>query len=75
MAHKHQEEFKLNTPEFLELNKKLDRRNFLSKTAFGLGAVALNSILGSTNAFGSTPLMPSASSRLGAYASTAKKLI
>jgi hypothetical protein len=53
--HHHEEDFKLNTPDFLELNKKLDRRNFLSKTAFGLGAVALNSLLGSTNALGNTP--------------------
>ena len=55
MAHHHEENFKLNTPEFADLNRKLDRRNFLSKTAFGLGAMALNSLLGSTNAFGNTP--------------------
>ena len=55
MAHHHEEDFKLTTPEFLELNKKLDRRNFLSKTAFGLGAVALNSLLGANQAVANTP--------------------
>ena len=38
-------EFLLQTPEFSELNKKLDRRNFLSKTAGGLGALALSGLL------------------------------
>jgi Protein of unknown function (DUF1501) len=55
MAHHHEEDFKINTPDFADLNRKLDRRNFLSKTAFGLGAIAFNSLLGSTNAFGNTP--------------------
>ncbi len=38
-------EYFLQTPEFSELNKKLDRRNFLSKTAGGLGALALSGLL------------------------------
>jgi hypothetical protein len=48
MAHHHDEDFKLNTPDFLALHKKLDRRNFLQKTASGLGMLALNSLLGSS---------------------------
>jgi len=47
----HQEDFKLHTPEFAELDKKLDRRNFLLKTAGGLGAMAFGSLL-SNNALG-----------------------
>jgi Protein of unknown function (DUF1501) len=48
MVHHHDEDFKLNTPDFLALHKKLDRRNFLQKTASGLGMLALNSLLGSS---------------------------
>jgi hypothetical protein len=43
--HHHKEEFRLNTPEFNELNRKLDRRDFLVKTAMGLGGIALGSLL------------------------------
>lgn len=38
--------FKLHSPEFSELNKKLDRRDFLLQTASGLGAMALASLIG-----------------------------
>jgi hypothetical protein len=46
MSHHHEEEFRLYSKEFQELNKKLDRRNFLTKTSLGLGAVALGSLIG-----------------------------
>jgi hypothetical protein len=42
----HQEEFRLHTPEFQDLNKKLDRRHFLAKTTLGLGALAVGSLFG-----------------------------
>jgi hypothetical protein len=45
MAHQHEEAFKLHSPEFAELNKKIDRRDFLRRTAAGLGAVALGSLM------------------------------
>jgi len=44
--HHHKEPFKLNTPEFDRLNKGWDRRNFLTKTSLGLGALALSSLVG-----------------------------
>jgi hypothetical protein len=44
--HHHDEPFRLQTPEFADLNRKLDRRNFLLRTASGLGAVALGGLLG-----------------------------
>ncbi|QMU26634.1 DUF1501 domain-containing protein [Adhaeribacter radiodurans] len=44
--HHHDEPFRLQTPEFTDLNRKLDRRNFLLRTASGLGAVALGGLLG-----------------------------
>ncbi len=44
--HHHDEEFRLNTPEFEQLNKKLERREFLTKTAMGLGAIAVGSLFG-----------------------------
>lgn len=45
MSHHHREALRLNTPEFDELNRKLDRRNFLIKTSLGLGALATGSLL------------------------------
>ena len=44
--HHHKEPFKLNTPEFNRLNKGWDRRNFLTKTSLGIGALALSSLIG-----------------------------
>jgi len=55
MSHHHDEEFSLNTPEFNQLNKKLDRRRFLTKTSLGLGALAMGSLLGADKIFGSSP--------------------
>ncbi|MEX2232394.1 MAG: DUF1501 domain-containing protein [Cyclobacteriaceae bacterium] len=45
MSHHHDPEFRLNRPEFNELHKKLDRRNFLLKSTLGLGALATGSLL------------------------------
>lgn len=58
MTDHHQESFRLHTPDFEGLNKKLDRRNFLVKTSLGLGALATGSLLGIPRLFGnaSTPL-------------------
>ncbi|PSR55485.1 sulfatase [Adhaeribacter arboris] len=50
----HDEPFRLQTPEFAELNRKLDRRDFLMRTASGLGAVALGGLLGNW-ALGAAP--------------------
>ena len=55
MAHHHDEEFRLNSPEFNQLNKKLDRRRFLTKTSLGLGALAMGSLMGAEKIFGSSP--------------------
>lgn len=55
MGH-HHEDFKLHGAEFNDLNAKLDRRNFLSKTSLGLGALALGSLWGGSKLFaGSNP--------------------
>lgn len=48
MSDHHKEPFKLNTPELEQIKKKWDRRNFLTKTSLGIGAVALGSLLGNT---------------------------
>jgi hypothetical protein len=45
MSH-HEEEFRLYSPEFQQLHKSIDRRNFLLRTSLGLGAVALGSLMG-----------------------------
>lgn len=46
--HHHKEPFKLHSPEFDRLNKGWDRRNFLTKTSLGIGALALSSLIGKT---------------------------
>jgi hypothetical protein len=51
MCENHNDPFRLHSPEFEQLNQKLDRRNFLMKTSMGLGALALGSLFGKS-AFG-----------------------
>ncbi|PWJ55008.1 uncharacterized protein DUF1501 [Dyadobacter jejuensis] len=57
MGH-HHDDFRLHTPEFRELNKKLDRRQFLTKTTLGLGAMALGSLYGANKLFGASQQGP-----------------
>ncbi|MHA4739133.1 DUF1501 domain-containing protein [Dyadobacter sp. MSC1_007] len=47
MSAHHDEPFRLNTPDLADLNETLDRRAFFQRTASGLGALALGSLLGS----------------------------
>ncbi len=72
MAH-HDDTFKLHSPEFTALNRKLDRRNFLLRTASGLGAMALGSLIGS-NAKGHT-LEQQIMSALPSIAPKAKRVV
>jgi hypothetical protein len=44
--HHHGRSFRLHTPEFEALNGKLDRRQFLTKTSLGLGAMAIGTLMG-----------------------------
>ncbi|MEZ0483094.1 DUF1501 domain-containing protein [Fibrella aquatica] len=44
--HGHPAAFKLNIPDLTELNRNLDRRNFLRQTASSIGTLALGSLLG-----------------------------
>ena len=48
MSIDHHDRFKLHTPEWEALNRKLDRRDFLTRTAAGLGAIALGSLFPSS---------------------------
>ena len=41
----HEPDFKIQHPDFEQLNKSLERRDFLKKTAGGLGALALGTLL------------------------------
>ena len=53
MNHQHHDgEFRLRTPDFNELNDRLDRRHFLTKSSLGLGALALGSLFGASKLFG-----------------------
>ena len=51
--HHHNEPFNPKLPDFDQLQKGFDRRNFLTKTAMGLGSVALGTLLGKS-LFGKT---------------------
>jgi len=46
MGKHHDDIFRLNHPDLQQLNRGLDRRNFLQRTAMGLGAVALQGMMG-----------------------------
>ena len=46
MCDHHEEKFRLNTPDFSKLNRQAGRRNFLTQTSMGIGALALGSLLG-----------------------------
>jgi Protein of unknown function (DUF1501) len=46
MSDHHEQPFRLHLPDFENLHQKLDRRRFLTQTSFGLGAMALGSLLG-----------------------------
>ena len=46
MGNHHEDTYRLNHPDFRSLDQGLDRRNFLQKTAMGLGAAALQVLLG-----------------------------
>ena len=46
MCDNHKEPFRLQIPEFEPLNKRLDRRHFLTSTSLGLGALALGTLFG-----------------------------
>jgi len=72
MAH-HDDTFKLHSPEFTAFNRKLDRRNFLLRTASGLGAMALGSLI-SSNAKGNT-LEQQFMSALPSIAPKAKRVV
>src|SRR5687768_1740507 len=63
MSHHHDPEFRLNTPEFTELHKRLDRRNFLLRSTLGLGALATGSLLFGKNFSGNkgTPVSQNSS--------------
>jgi hypothetical protein len=54
MSHHHEDEFRLNTPEFNQIHRKLDRRHFLTKTSLGLGALAMGGLFGAKALFGAS---------------------
>lgn len=51
MCHKHDEILRSNNRDLQEIERQLDRRNFLTKTSMGLGAIALGSLLQADKAF------------------------
>ena len=53
MGH-HHEQFRSNNPDLQKLERQIDRRNFLTKTSLGLGAIALNSLMKPNRLFGSS---------------------
>lgn len=54
MCDHHEEKFRVHTPDFDQLHRQLGRRDFLTKTSMGIGALALGSLLGG-RLFSNTP--------------------
>ena len=52
----HHGTFRSNHPDLKKIEQQLDRRQFLTKTSLGLGALALGSIMGTGKLFGNNPL-------------------
>ncbi|MFH6602560.1 DUF1501 domain-containing protein [Maribacter algicola] len=52
MCHNH-ENLRSNNRDLQEVERQMDRRNFLTKTSMGLGAIALGSLLNADKAFAS----------------------
>ena len=52
MCHNH-DHLRSNNKDLQAVEKQLDRRDFLTKTSMGLGAIALGSLLNAEKAFAS----------------------
>ncbi|SDM87983.1 DUF1501 domain-containing protein [Kriegella aquimaris] len=66
MCHNH-DILKSNNKDLQQIEKQWDRRNFLTKTSMGLGALALGSLLNTEKAFGAVNKSSSADAVLKAY--------
>jgi len=80
LSHHHKPEIRSNDPGLQKLEQQVDRRNFLTKTSLGLGAMALNSLMGVQSAFGNTPLIgqqvePEVPSFINSIAPRAKRVV
>jgi len=53
MCHNHDDILRSNNTDLQEIERRMDRRNFLTKTSMGLGAIALGSLLNTEKAFAS----------------------
>jgi len=53
MCHNHKDILRSNNKDLQEIERQMDRRNFLTKTSMGLGAIALSSLLNTEKAFAS----------------------
>ena len=53
MCNGHDDILRSNNKDLQEVQRQMDRRNFLSKTSMGLGAIALGSLLNTDKAFAS----------------------
>ena len=53
MCHNHKDILRSNNKDLQEIERQMDRRNFLTKTSMGLGAIALGSLLNTEKAFAS----------------------
>ncbi len=50
MCHNHDDNLRSNNQDLQEVERQMDRRNFLTKTSMGLGAIALGSLLNTDKA-------------------------
>ncbi|QRR00335.1 DUF1501 domain-containing protein [Dyadobacter sandarakinus] len=57
MSQHHDDEFRINHPDFDRLHRQMDRRRFLTRTSLGLGALAMGSLLGADKLSGARATM------------------
>ncbi|MEM9340797.1 MAG: DUF1501 domain-containing protein, partial [Bacteroidota bacterium] len=75
MNHHHDNEFKSNDPELQKLEKQIDRRQFLTKTSLGLGALSMGSLMGVDKLLGSPISKPALANSLPHFAPKAKRVV
>lgn len=77
MCDHHHKVLRTNSPDLRDTENNIDRRQFLTKTSLGLGALALGSLFGTEKAF-SSPVAPSPMSGLEGlphFAPKAKRIV
>lgn len=65
MCHHSHQPFRLAHPDLQEIERKMDRRHFLTRASLGIGSLALGSLLGAEKLFARSPSPESGDGPLG----------